>query len=146
LLAHEINGLPFLLHDESGRALVDYDQQTVPILHEDRKDTSRIMKDPTPAMAALLQRHGVRPTLFGLNRGLVYKEAVLEAGELVTAHGVVTREPDPDQSAAQAAGYPGTAMWSVIRAALGTDLTLTDELPLQPPGLSPGAHAVPGRK
>lgn len=145
LLIHEIRGQPFLLHDESGRALVRYDEQTAVILKRDVRDTSRMMKDPTPAMLTLLQRHGVSPNrIFGMNRALRYDEAILEAGELVTAHGVAHREPDPEPAAAHAAGYPGATMWTVIRAAPGVDLTLTDELPFdQGPAMPPPGQMLP---
>jgi hypothetical protein len=116
------------LHDsiKSGRGLIRYDDQTVVLLKKDVEDTSRTMKDPTPLMAALLQRHSVPSTrIFGLNRGLRYQEAVLEEGELVTAHGIASREPDPDPAASQ-----NGATWPVMRGAPGTDLTVTDDLPL----------------
>jgi hypothetical protein len=128
-LIHEIRGQPFMLHDESGRAFVSYDEQTAIILRQDVKQVSGTLREPTPAMLALLQRHDeAARRIFGLNRPLQYREAVLEAGELVTAFGIAAREPDPDPATAYAVGYHSPT-WLAIRAAPGTDLTITDELP-----------------
>jgi hypothetical protein len=143
MVVHEIKGQPFLLYDDTGRALISYDEQTAIILNQDVKATSGTLKDPTPLMMALLQRTNVDPTrIFGLNRAMRYEEGVLEQGELVTAHGIATREQDPDPAAAHAAGCQNPTVWTVLRAAPGIDLTVTDALPLDqrplpPPGPPP---------
>lgn len=124
-IIHEIRGQPFLVYDETGRALIAYDEQTGLVIKKDVQLVSQTLQNPTPAMEALLQRYGHSSTrIFGLNKAIRYHEGVLEAGETVTVFGAASREPEGDPAAA-AAG----ATWLVMRAAPGVELRVTDDAP-----------------
>jgi len=141
-IIHEIQGQPFMLYDETGRAFIGYDDQTGVLIKRDVEMKSGTMRDATPAMEALLNRYGHTSTrIFGLNKGIRYFEGVIEAGEWVTVIGVGAREPDQDPNvvaAAAAAGYPPPT-WLAMRAAPGVELCITDDVPPVPLAPPPGA-------
>jgi hypothetical protein len=102
---------PFLLEDESGRAIVETAKFQCAIVR-DQNLRSGTFQDATPEMEAMLGRHGYTSTnMLGLNRGFRYEEGVLEPGERVTVLGRARWEDDPDDvdAARERGGYRGTA-------------------------------------
>jgi hypothetical protein len=93
----ERRGVPFVVDDGTGRAIVDpTPSETRLLLDVDARSTSGTFDDPTEAERAFLARHDQRGTRGRFNRGLCYREAVVEIGETVAVLGVGEREPDPD--------------------------------------------------
>lgn len=93
----EIGSRPFVIEDESGRALVETTRFVCAIVR-DANRRSGTFQDATPEMEALLSRHAMDSTGFlGLNRSLRYEEGVLEPGERVTVLGRARWEDDPDR-------------------------------------------------
>jgi hypothetical protein len=80
-VVQEASGRDFLLRDGSGTALVRPALAEVAV-HKDEHHISGALKDATPELEALLERHGQKSTgTLGFNRKLRYDEGVLEAGE-----------------------------------------------------------------
>ncbi|MEJ7603241.1 MAG: GIDE domain-containing protein [Kofleriaceae bacterium] len=90
----EERGVPFVLDDGSGRALVDPTGAEVE-LDIDTTGASGTLDDASPAEPALLARHGrvSRGKLF--NHSVKYREAIIAIGETVAVLGCAVREPDP---------------------------------------------------
>jgi hypothetical protein len=91
----EARGVPFMLEDDSGRALVDATAARI-AAEFDGHSQSGTFDDPTPAEQAFLDRHGQDGQRWLFNRTLRYREAVIEEGETIAVLGSGTREPDPD--------------------------------------------------
>jgi hypothetical protein len=91
----EVYGVPFIVHDGTGVAIVDPGQAKV-ALNMDSNSRSGTFDDATPAESALLQRHGIQSQGWVFNKKLRYSEGVIEPGETVSALGQGVREPDPD--------------------------------------------------
>lgn len=91
----EARGVPFMLEDDSGRALIDATAARV-AADFDGHSRSGTFDDPTPAEKAFLDRHGQDGQRWLFNRTLRYREAVIEEGETIAVLGSGTREPDPD--------------------------------------------------
>lgn len=91
----EARGVPFMLEDGSGRALVDATAARISIDFDGRSQ-SGTFDDPTETEKAFLARHGQQGQGWIFNRRLRYREAVIEDGETIAVLGAGTREPDPD--------------------------------------------------
>jgi hypothetical protein len=99
-VARETAGVPFVLEDSTGRAVVDATGATV-TLDFDSLGTSRVgdepTDEPTDLETAFLKRHLTTGKRWWLSKcELRYREAVIEIGETVAVVGEGTREPDPD--------------------------------------------------
>ena len=105
-IIRETRGVPFMLEDDSGRALVDATAARIAI-DFDGKSQSGTFDDPTEAEKAFLARHGEKGEGWVFNRSLRYREAVIEAGETIAVLRAGTREPDPDAPPTEA--YRGDA-------------------------------------
>lgn len=106
-------GVPFVIEDETGRALIDPKDCSI-VLETDRVTESGHDDDATGAEDAVLARHGEVPRDWIGNRQLHYFEAVIEIGETVAVLGSGIREPDPE-------GAPG----ALYRGMPATRLRLT---------------------
>lgn len=108
---NEMGSQPFVLEDESGRALVETKRFVCAVVR-DTNLRSGTFHDAQPEMEALLGRHGQESTnTLGLNRSLRYTEGVLEPGERVTVLGRARWEDDPEGTAVDGArgGYRTSA-------------------------------------
>jgi hypothetical protein len=94
-------GAPFLLHDASGRAIVDPAGAEV-VLASAVHSRSGTFDDATPAEEAFLARYDHASTTWGLS-GIRFTEAVIAPGAFVAVLGAGVREPDP--AARPAEGY-----------------------------------------
>ena len=66
-------------------------------IHKDKHGSSGTFNDAHPRFETFLNEHDESSVgLLGFNKGLKYREGVLEAGEEVYVRGRVTLEPDPD--------------------------------------------------
>ena len=97
----DTGGAPFMLEDDSGRALVDPTAARISLEGANRVHAGTL-DAPTPSAVALLERHGQR---LGGFREVFYREAVIVDGDNLAVLGAGTREPDPD--AAPAESYRG---------------------------------------
>jgi hypothetical protein len=107
LLFTETKGVPFVIEDKSGRAIIDPTGAQFALGFDGSGDTD--MFDPaTPDEEALLARHGHRSESFMGIKNLAFHESVIEVGERVAVVGSGVREPDPDAPPASAyrAGSP----------------------------------------
>ncbi len=108
----EERGVPFVLADATGRAIVDPTGAEMALDFDSTAATGPTVPvgtfvDATPLQQALLARHG-KPVERGLRaRRLRYREAVIHAGKRVAVLGEGVREPDPD--APPAGDYRGDA-------------------------------------
>jgi hypothetical protein len=102
----EERGVPFLLQDPTGRAIVDPTGAEI-ALDFDNRSTSGTFDDATQIEEDFLERHGKKSQGWVFNKGLRYREAVIHVGERVAVLGEGVREPDPD--APPADGYRGAA-------------------------------------
>lgn len=91
----ESRGVPFVIDDGTGRALVDPTNAHVDV-DLDITQRSGTFDDPTPAKLEFLAHHGVQGTGWLLNKPLRYREGVFEIGEAVAVLCQPVREPDPD--------------------------------------------------
>lgn len=91
----EQHGVPFVLVDDTGRALVDPSAAKVS-LEVDSQTQSGTFDDPTPIERVFLERHQQTGVAWVFNRTLRYNEAIVAVGERVAVLGSGTREPDPD--------------------------------------------------
>jgi hypothetical protein len=112
-IIRESRGVPFMLEDDSGRALVDATAARI-MLDFDGRSSSGSFDDPSETERAFLSRHGEKGQGWIFNRTLRYREAVIADGETIAVLGAGTREPDPD-------AMPSDA----YRAELPTRLRLT---------------------
>lgn len=92
-IIREARGLPFLVDDGSGLALVDPQRAEV-VLDRDANTRSGTFDDPDAAQQRLLARHGESGQGLLFNRSLRYHEAVIEVGERVAVLGAPRHEPD----------------------------------------------------
>jgi len=98
-ILRERRGVPFLVEDGSGRALVDPEGAQIAVVH-DSTTRSGTLDDASPQEEALLARHGLKSQGWVLNKRLRYNEGVFEPGETVAVLGAGVREPDPSAVAA----------------------------------------------
>lgn len=104
VIIREETGVPFTLRDDSGHAIVDPTGAKI-ALTTDVVTRSGTLDDATQLEEAFLARHGRTSRRWVFNRGLTYREAIVEDGERVAILGAGVREPDPD--AGPGAGYRG---------------------------------------
>ncbi len=94
-VAREARGVPFVLEDGTGRAIVDPGGARVAV-DIDMTTRSGTFDDATPIEEQFLARHGLRSTGWVFNKSLRYREGVVEVGETIAVMGQGVREPDPD--------------------------------------------------
>jgi hypothetical protein len=101
LVVLDEDGCDFLLEEGRARAAVHArSRQTHVVLHKDASSFAGPLDAIKPDHAAFLRWHGwVRHRILGFAEPLVFKEGVLEPGELVAAYGVGQWELDPDPNA-----------------------------------------------
>lgn len=97
----EERGVPFVVQDASGRAIVDPMGARVS-LEIDSRTHSGTFDDPTPEEKAFLASHGQSGQGWVFNKGLRYHEAVIEEDEVIAVLGAGVREPDPEAPPAEA--------------------------------------------
>ena len=112
-LVNESHGVPFVLSDPSGRAIVDPTGAKL-ALSFDGRSSSGTFDDANPIEEAFLAKHGLESRGWVFNKKIRYTEACIEVGETIAVLGAGVREPDP--TAMPAEGY---------RAAPPTRLRLT---------------------
>jgi hypothetical protein len=102
-LASEERGVPFVVTDATGRAIVDASHATV-ALEFDHECISRSVLELDAAQRAMLDRQRIDP----LHRTLRYLEAIIGEGEVVSVLGAGSREIDPDAppESAYRGGHP----------------------------------------
>jgi hypothetical protein len=100
----ESAGVPFMIEDGTGRALIDPSGAQV-ALDFDGKSSSGTFRDADPVQEAFLAKHGQKSTGWVFNKGLRFREAMIEIGETIAVLGSGVREPDP--AAAPEAAYRG---------------------------------------
>ena len=91
----ESEGVPFVLEDPTGRAIVDPNNAQV-ALDFDGKSSSGSFHDATLVQEAFLAKYGKKSSGWVFNKSLRYREAMIEIGETVAVLGSGVREPDPD--------------------------------------------------
>lgn len=94
-VVREAVGVPFVLDDGTGRAIVDPRGARVAV-DLDMTTRSGTFDDATPVEEEFLTRHGLRSTGWVFNKSLRYREGVIEIGETIAVMGQGVREPDPD--------------------------------------------------
>ena len=90
----EARGVPFVLQDGTGRAIVDATGAKI-ALDFDTRSRSGTFDNPTENERAFLDRHGEHGRRWIFNKHLRYREAIIEIGETIAVLGAGTREPDP---------------------------------------------------
>jgi hypothetical protein len=106
-LFREVGSKSFAIEDSSGQAIVDTSSFAAAVVL-DQHASSGTFNDATPELEALLARHGEKSTDFlGMNKGLRYREGVLEPGEAVAVVGRARWEDDPDVGGAVPSGREG---------------------------------------
>lgn len=103
-VAQETRGVPFILEDSTGRAIVDPNGAQV-ALDFDGNSKSGTFNNADPVQEQFLARHGQKSEGWVFNKTLRYREAMIEIGETIAVLGSGTREPDPN--AAPEAAYRG---------------------------------------
>lgn len=103
-IIREEQGVPFVLSDGTGKAIVDPRSAKV-ALDVDGRGDSGTFDSPNEREQAFLDRHGTSGQGWVFNKRLRYREAVIEVGETVAILGAGVREPDP--TAPPAAAYRG---------------------------------------
>lgn len=103
-VAQESRGVPFVLEDGTGRAIVDPNGAQV-ALDFDGNSKSGTFNNADPVQEQFLARHGQKSQGWVFNKTLRYREAMIEVGETVAVLGSGIREPDP--TAAPEAAYRG---------------------------------------
>lgn len=103
-IAQETRGVPFMLEDGTGRAIIDPNGAQV-ALDFDGNSKSGTFNAADPVQEQFLARHGQKTQGWVFNRTLRYREAMIEIGETIAVLGSGTREPDP--YAAPEAAYRG---------------------------------------
>lgn len=102
----ERNGVPFLLTDDTGRAIIDPSSADAALTfdHDSRSDA---VGGPTPTEAAFLAKHGAKAKNWIFHEQLRYVEAVIQPGKRIAVLGSGIREPDPQGTPAE--GYRSAA-------------------------------------
>lgn len=118
----EERGVPFVLDDGSGHALVDPTGAEV-ALDIDSKGASGTLDDPSPTEQAFLARHGRVGQGKLFNHSVKYREAIIAIGETVAVLGCAVREPDP--------GVPPTGEGYREGPATRVRLTSAEKFPLR---------------
>jgi len=103
-IASETRGVPFVLEDGTGRAIVDPNGAQV-ALDFDGNSKSGTFNAADPVQEQFLARHGQKSQGWVFNKTLRYREAMIEVGETIAVLGSGVREPDPN--AAPEAAYRG---------------------------------------
>jgi hypothetical protein len=103
-VAQETRGVPFMLEDGTGRAIVDPNGAQV-ALDFDGNSKSGTFNNADPVQEQFLAKHGQKSEGWVFNKTLRYREAMIEIGETIAVLGSGTREPDPN--AAPEAAYRG---------------------------------------
>jgi hypothetical protein len=93
-LASLQDGIPFVLQDETGGAVIDPAHAFVSA-GIDALSTSELA-DAGPAERDILVRTNLSGRTVGMGDSLRYREAILELDEMVAVFGGGIREPDPD--------------------------------------------------
>ncbi|MCK5796066.1 MAG: hypothetical protein KAI47_02730 [Deltaproteobacteria bacterium] len=115
---------------EGERALVDLASADVELVM-DGSWASGFHNDATPTLERFLARHGERSEGILFNKGLRYREGVLEEGERVAVLGRCIRELDPDPRAAGAdGGYRSRPTRLHIIAPVKHPIIVTDDAKL----------------
>lgn len=98
-LVREVELLPFILDDGTGRAFVDPTGAKLAITSDERSQ-SGTFDDATEREEAFLARHGQSSEGWVFNRSLRYREGVLEIGEdvAVLGRGALSFDDRPAQS------------------------------------------------
>jgi hypothetical protein len=104
-IASETRGVPFMLQDGSGRAIVDPNGAQV-ALDFDGNSKSGTFDPADPVQEAFLSRHGAKSQGWVFNKSLRYREAMIEVGEMIAVLGSGVREADPN--APPEAAYRGS--------------------------------------
>lgn len=94
-VASETRGVPFVLEDGTGRAIVDPNGAQV-ALDFDANSKSGTFDNADPVQEAFLARHGQKSQGWVFNKSLRYREAMIEVGEMIAVLGSGVREPDPN--------------------------------------------------
>jgi hypothetical protein len=100
-IIREEQGVPFMLTDGTGKAIVDPRSAKV-ALDVDGRGDSGTFDSPSERESAFLARHGTTGQGWVFNKRLRYREAVIEIGETVAILGAGIREPDPTAPPAEA--------------------------------------------
>jgi hypothetical protein len=103
-VARETSGVQFMVDDGTDRLIIDPAQAQIDVVL-DSITYSGPLDDPTTVEAALLERHGQKPSGWLFNRNLRYREGVFEIGEPISVMCCPIREADPDAASRTAAGY-----------------------------------------
>jgi cbb3-type cytochrome oxidase subunit 3 len=103
-IASETRGIPFMLEDGTGRAIVDPNGAQV-ALDFDGNSKSGTFNQADPVQEQFLAKHGQKSEGWVFNKTLRYREAMIEVGETIAVLGSGIREPDPN--AAPEAAYRG---------------------------------------
>jgi hypothetical protein len=120
-LAHDERGVPFVVSDESGRALVD-PRGAYTDLGQDWYHLTEV--DPlSERESAYLVERGLQAHI---GRPLALREAILQPGDRILVQGTGTREPDPDPPAPKSDAYRENA-WRLRVAALPGRLLFLSE-------------------
>ena len=94
-IASETRGVPFMIEDGTGRAIVDPNGAQV-ALDFDGNSKSGTFNDADHVQEAFLARHGAKSQGWVFNKSLRYREAMIEIGETIAVLGSGVREPDPN--------------------------------------------------
>lgn len=89
----KVRGVPFLVDDGSGVALVNPNRADV-LLGTVASNRSGAFDNASPAEARFLAQHGEQSTGLIFNRSFRYSEAIIEVGERVAVLGAPRHEPD----------------------------------------------------
>ncbi len=125
----EHEGVDFVVHDDSGKALVKT-AHVHAVLEKDAKYGSGMFNSPTPELEAFLDSRGISSKGLLFNKRMRFREGVVEHGELVAVVGVGRWERDPEETARAGDGYRTAEMpQRLVVDAMedGSPLLLSDE-------------------
>lgn len=126
-IVQEASSRDFLLRDGSGAALIRPALAEVAV-HRDEHHTSGALKDPTPELEALLEKHGQKSTgVLGFNRRLRYDEGVLEAGEHAAVCGRAMRWRPGEAGGAEGEDPGGSVIRLLFEQRVETPLYISDD-------------------
>jgi hypothetical protein len=116
---------PFVLVDDSGRAIVDPSHATA-LLVFDSKTSSGLFDPANVVEENFLHRHAQASKGWVFNRSLRYSEAIVGIGETIAVLGSGVREPDPEAS--PSAEYRGMQPTRVrLTSSARYPLTISDD-------------------